>query len=126
MANNVCVFCGEKPGVFQSTTVLCGGIPQTACATCKKQLEGLDDAEICRRALIHGLAEEPERLKAKMELITEAENQRPKCLRCNGKLTFMQVQELDNSPMRDSVFNDPFRILPAYCTSCGKLEFYHP
>lgn len=24
MANEVCVFCGQKPGTFRSTTVTCG------------------------------------------------------------------------------------------------------
>ena len=38
----------------------------------------------------------------------------------------MDVQELDNSPMRDSVFMETFEVLPAYCESCGKYEFYNP
>ena len=37
-----------------------------------------------------------------------------------------KVQELDNSAMKDSVFAGTFDILPAYCESCGKYEFYNP
>lgn len=126
MANNVCVFCGQKPGVFQDTIVPCGGTYQNACKTCEKELKGLDEIEICRRALIRGLAENSDRIRARMELITEAEEQRPKCLRCGEKLTFMKVQTLDNSPMRDTIFSDTFEVLPAYCKACGKYEFYNP
>ena len=68
----------------------------------------------------------PERIRARIELLTEAENHRPKCLRCSTNLTFLKVQELDNSPMRDSIFKEPFEVLPAYCTACGKYEFYNP
>lgn len=82
--------------------------------------------EICRRALIRGIAENPDRIRERIELITEAENHRPKCLRCGNSMTFMDVQELDNSPMRDSIFKEPFEVLPAYCESCGKYEFYNP
>lgn len=126
MSNNICVFCGQKPGAFQSTTVPCGGTYQNACKTCEKELKDLDDMEICRRALIRGLAEDPDRIRARMELITEAEEQRPKCLRCGEKLIFMKVQSLDNSPMRDTIFTDTFEVLPAYCEACGKYEFFKP
>lgn len=126
MSNNICVFCGQKPGAFQSTIVPCGGTYQNACKTCEKELKGLDDMEICRRALIRGLAEDPDRIRARMELITEAEEQRPKCLRCGEKLIFMKVQSLDNSPMRDTIFTDTFEVLPAYCEACGKYEFFKP
>ena len=127
MANDsICVFCGQKPGTFRSTTVSCGGTIQVACKACEKELKDLDEVEVCRRALIRGMAENPDRLKARIELITEAENHRPKCLRCGANLSFMKVQELDNSPMQDSIFKDPFEVLPAYCESCGKYEFYNP
>ena len=82
--------------------------------------------EVCRRALVRGMAESPDKLRERINLITEAENPRPKCLRCGSSLSFMDVQELDNSPMRDSVFMEPFEVLPAYCESCGKYEFYNP
>ena len=74
---NVCVFCGEKPGTFRSTTVQCGSTWQPACKSCEKELRELDDAERCRRALIRGLAELPEKLKERIDLINEAENHRP-------------------------------------------------
>lgn len=126
MANEVCVFCGQKPGTFRSTTVQCGATWQTACKSCEKDLKDLDEVEICRRALVRGIAEKPEWIRERIELITEAENHRPKCLRCGAPLFYMEVQELDNSPLRDTIFKDPFEVLPAYCTSCGKYEFYNP
>ena len=126
MANELCVFCGQKPGTFRSTTIQCGNTWQQACKACEKELKDLDEVEVCRRALIRGIAENPERLRERIELITEAENHRPKCIRCGTNLTFMEVQELDNTPLQDSVFMDPFEVLPAYCESCGKYEFYNP
>ena len=126
MANELCVFCGQKPGTFRSTTVACGSTIQVACKACEKELKGLDEVEICRRALVRGIAENPDRIRERIELITEAENHRPKCLRCGANLSFMKVQELDNSPMRDTIFKEPFEVLPAFCESCGKFEFYNP
>lgn len=76
--------------------------------------------------MIRGLAELPEKLKERIDLINEAENHRPKCTQCGGKLVFTLVQALDNSPLRDSIFKDPFEVLPAYCEACGKYEFYNP
>ena len=126
MANEVCVFCGQKPGTFRSTTVICGGTVQTACKTCEKELKDLEEIEVCRRALARGMAENPDRLRERIDLITEAENHRPKCLRCGTNLTFIKVQPLDNSPLKDSIFKEPFEVLPAYCVACGKYEFYNP
>ena len=126
MANELCVFCGQKPGTFRSTTVRCGATVQTACKSCEKELKGLDEAELCRRALIRGLAEDPERIKERIVFLTEVENHRPKCLRCGTELTFQKTQYLDNSPARDSILNGAFEILPALCKSCGKYEFYDP
>ena len=126
MANELCIFCGQKPGTFRSTTLACGSTIQVACKACEKELKDLDEIEVCRRALVRGIAENPERIRARIELLTEAENHRPKCLRCSTNLTFLKVQELDNSPMRDSIFKEPFEVLPAYCTACGKYEFYNP
>ena len=123
---NICVFCGQRPGTFRSTTIPCGDTWQTACKACEKELKGLDEAELCRRALVRGIAEHPDRLRARIELIEEAENHRPKCLRCGAKLRFDHVQELDNSPLQDSLLADTFDVLPAYCESCGKMEFYNP
>ena len=126
MANELCIFCGQKPGTFRSTTLACGSTIQVACKACEKELKDLDEVEVCRRALVRGIAKNPERIRARIELLTEAENHRPKCLRCSTNLTFLKVQELDNSPMRDSIFKEPFEVLPAYCTACGKYEFYNP
>ena len=126
MANELCIFCGQKPGTFRSTTLACGSTIQVACKACEKELKDLDEVEVCRRALVHRIAENPERIRARIELLTEAENHRPKCLRCSTNLTFLKVQELDNSPMRDSIFKEPFEVVPAYCTACGKYEFYNP
>ena len=126
MANELCIFCGQKPGTFRSTTLACGSTIQVACKACEKELKDLDEVEVCRRALVRGIAENPERIRARIELLTEAENHRPKFLRCSTNLTFLKVQELDNSPMRDSIFKEPFEVLPAYCTACGKYEFYNP
>ena len=126
MSNELCVFCGQKPGSFRSTTVVCGGTVQVACKACEKELRVMDEVEVCRRALIRGMAENPDRIRDRIDLITEAENHRPKCLRCGTNMTFMKVQELDNSPMRDSIFKEPFEVLPAYCESCGKYEFFNP
>lgn len=124
--DNLCVFCGQKPSTFRSTTVQCGNTYQFACKVCERELKDLDDAERCRRALILGLAEFPEKLRERIVLINEAENHRPKCTQCGGKLLFTQVQALDNSPLHDSIFKDPFEVLPAYCEACGKYEFYNP
>ena len=122
----VCVFCGQKPGLFQDDSVYCAATWQPACKACKNQMKSLDEAEVCRRALIHGIAVNSERIKNRIRFLTEAEEHRPVCLRCGGKLFFMKVQQLDNSPYRDSIMKEPFRVLPAYCGSCGKFEFYHP
>ena len=126
MANELCIFCGQKPGTFRSTTLTCGSTIQVACKACEKELKDLDEVEVCRKALVRGIAENPERIRARIELLTEAENHRPKCQRCSTNLTFLKVQELDNSPLRDSIFKEPFEVLPAYCTACGKYEFYNP
>ena len=126
MANELCVFCGQKPGTFRSTTVACGSTIQVACKTCEKELKDLDEVEVCRRALIRGIAENPDRIRERIELITEAENHRPKCLRCGANLSFVKVQALDNSPYKDTIFKEPFDVLPAFCESCGKYEFYNP
>lgn len=127
MANdNICVFCGQKPGTFRSAMVTCGGTIQVACKACEKELKDLDELDVCRRALLRGIAENPDRIRKRIELITGAENHRPKCLRCGANLSFMDVQELDNTPMQNSVFLGSFEVLPACCESCGKYEFFNP
>ena len=122
----LCVFCRQKPGAFRSGSIICGGTYQFSCKSCEKELKDMDDVEKCRRALQLGLAENAKRLEEYIQLVTEAEEHRPACLRCGAKLKFGAIQELDNSPMRDGLLSDTFDILPAYCESCGKMEFYNP
>lgn len=127
MANDkVCIFCGEKPKMFRSETVYVGGTEQLCCKGCAGELSGLSEEELCRRALRLGLAEYPEKIEERITLLTESEDHRPACLRCGSKLKFGAVQALDNSPMRDGIFSGTFNVLPAYCQSCGKIEFYNP
>lgn len=126
MANdNICVFCGGKAGSFRSTSVQCGATYQLACRDCARELNALDDLDRCRRALQRGLADQPEILRERITLITEAENHRPQC-RCGGKLTFLEEQQLDNSPLRDGLLTSTFDVLPACCHSCGRYEFFNP
>ena len=127
MANeSVCVFCGQKPGPFRATTVQCGNTWQVACKACEKEVKDLPEVEICQRALVRGLAENPGNLRARIAVITGAEDHRPKCSACGEKLKFMREQSLDNSPARDSIFQYSFDVLPAYCPACGKYELYNP
>ena len=122
----LCVFCGQKPSVFRSTSIICGGTYQVACRDCEKELRDLDDLERCRRALRLGLAEDPQEIEEHIALVTGAENHRPACLRCGGKLRFGAVQTLDSSPYRDGILSSSFDVLPASCESCGKYELYNP
>lgn len=126
MANdNLCVFCGEKTGSFRGTTVLCGSTRQTACRSCAREIEPLDDIDRCRRALLRGLADQPEKLRERIEFLSDVETHRPTC-RCGGKLSFRPEQHLDNSPLRDSLLASTFDVLPACCEACGRYEFFHP
>ena len=127
MANNDrCVFCGEKVGSFRSTNVLCGSTYQLSCKSCEKEMNGLDHTERCRRALQRGLANRPELLREYIEVSTTAEDHRPKCLRCGGRMIFMEEQHFDNTPHSDSIFHGSFDVLPAWCEDCARLEFFHP
>lgn len=128
-----CVFCGEKLGAFSAMTMVCGGAYLPCCKSCYKELLPLSEEEQCRRALRLGLVKDPQQLEAFIrqseeaeEAARNAEEHRPACLRCGKKLRFRQVQSLDNSPLRDSLFSTTFDILPAYCEACGKYEFFNP
>ena len=130
---NVCVFCGEKMGFFQAMTITCAGYYLTCCKSCYKELKDLPEEEQCRRALRLGLVQNTQALEARIELADKAlevaanaEEHRPTCLRCGTKLRFQAVEHLDNSPMRDGLFSETFDILPAYCESCGRYEFFNP
>lgn len=126
MAKEVCVFCGEALGAFRRDVVYCGNTTQNSCKNCAKEVGDLEEVERCRRALKLGLAEHPDWIQKHITLLTEAEDHRPACLRCGARLKFGFVQKLDNSPLRDGIFSETFDVLPAYCTGCGKIEFYHP
>ena len=60
------------------------------------------------------------------EVARTAEEHRPACLRCGGKLRFQEEQMLDNSPLRDGLLSSTFDVLPAFCEKCGKYEFFNP
>ena len=46
------LFCGQKPGTFRSTTIICGGTVQVACKTCEKELKDLEEIDpMVRKAL---------------------------------------------------------------------------
>ena len=122
----LCIFCGQKPGTFRGTTVAVGGYYQIACKSCAREVEDLDEISLCRRALQRGLASHPEKIEERIQVVTEAEDHRPKCLRCGGRMIFQETQTLDNSPLRDSILSTTFDIRPAYCEDCGLYEFYNP
>ena len=117
-----CVFCGEKLGMFQFNDIRCADTRQMCCKTCAGELAKVTEAERCRRALRLGFAAEPEKLQAYVDISEKAEKRRPACTHCGTKLRFMAHQYLDNSP----VGNGRFTVIPAYCETCGKCEFYLP
>lgn len=127
MANDDrCVFCGKTVSSFRSTNVLCGKTYQLSCKDCAKELEPLDHTERCRRALQRGLAYRPEQLRSYIEIVSTAEDRRPKCPSCGGRIHFMRERLLDSSPFTDGLLSSAFSILPACCTDCGRYEFYNP
>ena len=122
--DKICVFCGKKLSVFGSVRIECAGTYQVCCRGCANELKSLNEEELCRRALRYSYAHQPEIIQSRIEMITKAEELRPTCLQCGSKLRFEAVQYFDNSPVVDSVFSEGFEVLPAYCESCGKYEFY--
>lgn len=127
MANKkVCIFCGEKPGLFRASNIVCGGTLQLCCVSCENELKELTELEQCHRALRLGLAEDQEKIEARIDVLTNSETHRPMCMRCNTKLKFGREQRLDNTPLGDGIFSDTFDVVPAYCSTCGKIEFYSP
>ena len=126
MAKETCVFCGQEVSDFVVKQVFCGPVLQYACKSCAKEVNELDGAERCRRALQRGLAVNAERIQEHLDIMEHAEEARPTCLRCGEKLRFGEMQELDNSPYRDGLLTSTFDVLPAYCTNCGKMELYSP
>lgn len=127
MANdNICIFCGQKLRGFRSISISCGNTVQNSCRDCAKELNDLDDAERCRRALLRGLANQPEVLRERLAIISGAEEHRPTCTACGGKLRFRGEQRLDNSPYRDGLLTSTFDVVPGCCPDCGRYEFYNP
>ena len=122
----ICVFCGEKPGLFRSSNIVCGGTLQVCCIPCEEEMRTLSELEQCKRALRLRLADMPEKLEERIDILTNAEAHRHTCLRCGAKLTYGSVQHLDNSPLNDSLFSDMLDVVPVFCKTCGKIEFFDP
>lgn len=127
MANDsVCIFCGERPGMFKSETILVGGTSQLCCKACAKEVSGLSELELCRKVLRTRRAQNADRIETRVELITQSEEIRPKCSRCGTPMKFGSVTHLDDSPLRDGLLSSTFDVLPCYCPACYKLEFFLP
>lgn len=127
MANDsVCIFCGEKPGMFKSDSVIVGGTTQLCCKSCVKEAAGLSELELCRKVLRTNRAQNADRIAARIELITQSQEARPKCPRCGAPMKFGSVVTLDASPLRDGLFSSTFDVLPCHCPECYKLEFFLP
>ena len=122
----ICVFCGKKPAPFRSSNIVCGDTLQVCCISCENEVRTLSELEQCTRALRLGLADAPHKLKERIDILTNAETHRHKCLRCGAELTYGAVQHLDNSPLNDGIFGGTFDVVPAFCVSCGKIEFFAP
>ena len=129
----ICVFCGEKVSEFSVKHTVCGRIYLPCCKSCYKEVDPLPGDERCRRALRLGLVQDSQALEAYLkeseeeaEKARNAEEHRLSCLRCGKKLRFQKVQYLDNSPLRDGLLSTFLEVLPAYCESCGKYEFFNP
>lgn len=122
----ICVFCGTKPAPFRSSNIVCGGTLQVCCISCEDEVRSLSELEQCKRALRLGLADTPKKLEERIDILSNAESHRHKCLRCGAKLTYGAVQHLDNSPLSDGIFTGTFDVVPAFCTSCGRIEFFDP
>ena len=123
---DICVFCGESLRFLGSAGIRCGDVFQPSCRSCAKEVGALSEEEQCRRALQLSLANEPEKLQERIELLEHAEERRPVCLRCGEKLRFQDTLFLDISPFRDNILSPTLAVLPAHCPSCGKYEFYDP
>ena len=122
----ICVFCGKKPAPFRSSNIVCGGTLQVCCISCEGELRSLNELEQCKRALRLGLADTPKKLEERIDVLSNAESHRHECLRCGAKLTYGAVQHLDNTPLNDSIFSSTFDVVPAFCSSCGRIEFFDP
>lgn len=127
MANEErCVFCGQTVSTFRSTNVLCGDLYQYSCKACAREMNELDHAQRCQRALLRGLADRPERLREYLKVHTEAEDHRLTCPCCGGKLRFRGEFSLDTSPYRDSIFASCLEAVLTECPDCGRYDFFNP
>ena len=127
MANEErCVFCGQTVSAFRSTNVLCGDLYQYSCKACAREMNELDHAQRCQRALLRGLADRPERLRTYLEINEKAEEHRLTCPSCGGKLRFLGESALDTSPYRDSVFASSLSVMLTECPNCGRYDFFNP
>lgn len=123
MAKEICVFCGEEVGSFAVKAVVCGPTSQWACKSCAKEAENLSEVEKCRRALQRGLAISREKLEEYISMVDSAEESRPVCPSCEGKMTFRKIVTLEK---KYDVFDPFFEIIPACCENCGRLALFDP
>lgn len=112
--------------MFREESIIVGKTRQTCCSNCAKEVKDLSELELCRLSLQRGYAQNREKIEARVQLITQAEQARPKCLRCGGRMKFAERITLDSSPMRDTVFSSTYALLPCKCTACFRMEFYSP
>lgn len=123
MAREKCVFCGNEVGYVRCDWLSCGPVSQLACKDCIRELKDLSEVEKCRRALQRGLAISKEKLEEYIAMVDSAEESRPVCPSCGGKMTFRKIVTLEK---RYDVFDPLFEIVPACCESCGRLALFDP
>ena len=125
MAKEVCVFCGEVPGLFKESAVTVAGMPEFCCADCRKEAEGLSEEALCRRALQGGHAKYADRIQARLDLIVRSKQARPKCRYCGGDIKFDLMVPFQ-APYRSGVMNFTFDVVPGHCTKCYRFDFFSP
>ena len=123
MAKEICVFCGEEVGYMRSECVACGPTSEWACRDCAREVKNLSEVEKCRRALQRGLAVFREKLEEFIAMADGAEEARPVCPSCGGKMTFRKIVKLEK---RYDVFDPFFEIVPACCEGCGRMVLFDP
>ena len=123
MAKEICVFCGTEVGYMRSEYVNCGPVSQWACKSCAREVASLSEVEKCRRALQRGLAVSKEKLEEYIAMVDSAEESRPVCPSCGGKMTFRKVVTLEK---KFDVFDPYFGIIPVCCENCGRLALFDP
>ena len=126
----ICVFCGEKVSEFRVMTTICGRAYLPCCKPCYKEVDPLSQEERCRSALRLGLVKDPQMLEDYLkeaeeaaEVARTAEEHRPACLRCGGKLRFQEEQMLDNSPLRDGFSAPPLMYCPPFAKNAENMSF---